>query len=95
MPSMPLDKIKEYSEILSKYAEIYSNETRTAILLIIANSEHGVTWKEIEEKYLKIYNVPANPNTIAFNLKRLIDRGIVKKFGDTYILEDKNAAIRC
>lgn len=89
MPFNSLDKIKKDSEILSTYAEIYSNETRNVILFIIANSEDGVNWKEIEEKYFKIYNVPANPNTIAFHLKRLIDKGIVEKRGDKYILKDK------
>lgn len=74
----------EINEIRS-LGDAIGNEKRIFILKQLTENKK-LTWSQISESLEKEFNIRMNPNTVSFHLKYLIDKGMVNKVGDFYIL---------
>jgi DNA-binding transcriptional ArsR family regulator len=76
--------VTEINEIRS-LGDAIGNEKRIFILKQLTENKK-LTWSQISESLEKEFNIRMNPNTVSFHLKYLIDKGMVNKVGDFYIL---------
>lgn len=51
--------------------------------------KNDLTWSEIVSMMEDEYQIRLNPNTVSFHLKYLMDRGIISKAGNHYVLDSK------
>ncbi len=70
---------------LTDLGDSIKNEKRVFILRVLLE-EGSLTWSQLVEKLESRFAIRLNPNTLSFHLKYLIDKGLVKKRTDDYVL---------
>ncbi|MCL4447754.1 MAG: hypothetical protein M1163_05125 [Candidatus Thermoplasmatota archaeon] len=69
--------------------QILRNEKRVVILKGLIEKKE-MSWAELVNTVRGQFNTGMSPNTVAFHLKFLMDRKIVLKTDDRYVLSDSN-----
>ncbi len=69
------------------FGEILKNNKRRFIIELLLKKD--LKWSELEDNIDKEFKIRVNPNTLSFHLKYLLERGIVKKSGEHYSIDNK------
>ena len=69
------------------FGETFKNNKRRFIIELLLKKE--LKWSELEDNIDKEFKIRVNPNTLSFHLKYLLERGIVKKSGEHYSIDNK------
>ena len=69
------------------FGETFKNNKRRFIIALLLKKE--LKWSELEDNIDREFKIRVNPNTLSFHLKYLLERGIVKKSGEHYSIDNK------